>query len=258
MPNRGAYSLYLVALMVTVGFSSKNPLKIIYEFGYHFLSPAVCAGNAVQQNSAWRVKWWRECMFTEYLSKLILVTSTHSLAGFTHWLCYAHVVTSTKTLVLMWFVQEHLWMTERKGNLQQTGSHISGKLLFLLKANLNLGITYSLFSVKNNCRKVLCFRVSPIVDFMLRLRYIHMATFLPCFGNSRISMLSHHTETTFECFLHNARGPLNLVYRPFEKSKSPGKRKWHLKENNYTKQVKWNRLIRSYNKILCHENSSRC
>lgn len=36
-------------------------------------------------------------------------------------------------------------------------------------------------------------------------------------------MLSHHTEITSVCFLHNARDPLNLVYKPFEKSENPEK-----------------------------------
>lgn len=113
---------------------------------------------------------------------------------------------------------------EERQHQQSSPYHVSGNLFFWWQQTWLW--TTLLFPVQvSSCyRKVLCFRVSLIVDSMLWFRCILIVTFLPCSGNSRISILFHHTEITFECFLHNARAPLNLVYRPLEKSKSPGKR----------------------------------
>lgn len=76
----------------------------------------------------------------------------------------------------------------------------------------------------NYCYRVIRnFRVLLTVDSIFWFRCVLM-TFLPCFGNSKISILSHHTEITFECFLHNAWAPSDLMYRPLKRSECPRKR----------------------------------
>lgn len=158
------------------------------------------------------------------IPKWVNFTNCHPLSHKLHSLSHVHIPRSMKTPVLILFMQEHLWVPERKGNPSNQALILSLGILFPGDRKLDSGqLLYSLY--KSMVVTGMSFAwVSLITDSMLWLRSILMVTLLPCFGDSRIAILSHRIEITFECFLHNAKAPLNLVYRPLEKSKGPVKR----------------------------------
>lgn len=152
------------------------------------------------------------------IPKWVNFTNCHSLSHRLHSLSRAHIPRSMKTPVLILFMQEHLWVTERKGNPSNQALILSLGILFLGDSKLDSGqLLYSLYKLMVVTGMSFAW-VPLITDSMLWLRSILMVTLLPCFGDSRIAILSRHTEITFECFLHSATVPLNLVYRPLEKS----------------------------------------